>query len=112
MSDQKQQQESISPVKDLTSEKQGRSTAIQDKSGKCLTEEQEILSRWTEYYSKLYNDESNGDNAILDCNQPSEEDLQPILCEEVEIAVAALKKGKSARVDNTVHLKEIEIIHI
>ena len=26
-------------VKDLTSEKQGRSSAIQDKSGKCLTEE-------------------------------------------------------------------------
>ena len=35
-------------VKDLTSEKQGRSTAIQDKSGKCLTEEQEFLSRWAE----------------------------------------------------------------
>ena len=34
-------------VKDLTSEKQGRSSTIQDKSGKCLTEEKEILSRWT-----------------------------------------------------------------
>ena len=34
-------------VKDLTSEKQGRSSAIQDKSGKCLTEEKDILSRWT-----------------------------------------------------------------
>ena len=30
----------------------------------------------------------------------AEEDLQPILHEEVEIAVAALKKGKSAGVDN------------
>ena len=29
-----------------------------------------------------------------------EEDLEPILCEEVEIAVAALKKGESAGVDN------------
>ena len=36
-------------VKDLTSEKQGRSSTIQDKSGKCLPEEKEILSRWTEY---------------------------------------------------------------
>ena len=35
-------------VKNLTSEKQGRSSTIQDKSGKSLTEEQEILSRWTE----------------------------------------------------------------
>ena len=40
------------------------------------------------------------DNAVLDCSQPPEEDLQPILREEVEIAVASLKKGKSAGVDN------------
>ena len=87
-------------VKDLTSEKQGRSSAIQGKSGKCLTEEKEILSRWTEYCSELYNDESCGDNAELDCSQPPEEELQPILHEEAEIAVASLKKGKSAGVDN------------
>ena len=63
-------------VKDLTLEKQGRSSAIQDKSGKCLTEEKEILSRWTEYCSVLYNYESCGGNAVLDCSQPPEEDLQ------------------------------------
>ena len=45
-------------VKDLNSEKQGRSSTIQDKSGKCLTEEKEVLSRWTEYCSELYNYES------------------------------------------------------
>ena len=45
-------------VKDLTSEKQGRASTIQDKSGKCLIEKQEILSRWTEYCSDLYNHES------------------------------------------------------
>ena len=87
-------------VKNLTSEKQGRSSTIQDKSGKCLTEEKEILSRWTEYCSELYNYESCGDKAVLDCSQPPEEDLQPILREEVEIAVASLKKGKSAGLDN------------
>ena len=32
-------------VKELTSEKQGRSSTIQDKTGKCLTEDNEILSR-------------------------------------------------------------------
>ena len=32
-------------VKDPTSEKQGRSSTIQDKSGKCLTGEKVILSR-------------------------------------------------------------------
>ena len=87
-------------MKDLTSGKQGRSSTIQDKSGKCLTEENEILSRWTEYCSELYNYESCGDNAVLDCSQPQEENLQPILREVVEIAVASLKKGKSSGVDN------------
>ena len=80
-------------VKDLTSEKQGRSSTILDKSGKYLTEEKEILSRWTEYCSELYNYESCGDNTVLDCSQPPEEDLQPIFREEVEIAVASLKRG-------------------
>ena len=87
-------------VKDLTSEKQGISSTIQDKSGKCLTEEKEILSRWTEYCSELYNYESCGDTAVLDCIQPPEEDQQSILRDEVDIAVASLKKGKSAGVDN------------
>ena len=87
-------------VKDLTSEKQDRFSTIQDKSGKCLTEEKEILSRWTEYCSEVYNYEGRGDNAVLDCSQPPEKDLQPILREEDEIAVASLKKGKSAGVDN------------
>ena len=57
-------------VKDLTSEKQGRSSTIQDESGKCLTEDNEILSRWTEYCSELYNYESCGDNAVLDSASP------------------------------------------
>ena len=41
-----------------------------------------------------------GDNTVLDCSLQQEEELQPILCEEVEIAVAALKKKKSAGVKN------------
>ena len=49
---------------------------------------------------RIVNYESCGDNNELDCSQPPEEDLQPILCEEVEIAVASLKKGKSGEVDN------------
>ena len=64
-------------VKDLTSEKQGRSSTIQNRSGKCLIEEHEILSRWTGYCSELYNHESYNDNAVLDCSQLPE-DLQPI----------------------------------
>ena len=100
MPEQKQHKRAYQLVKDLTSEKQGRSSTIQDRSGKCLTEEKEILSRWTEYSSELYNYESCGDNTVLNGSQPPEEDEQPIPREGVEIAVASLKKEKSAGVDN------------
>ena len=36
-------------VKDSTTVKQGKSIALQDRSGKCLAEERQILNRWTEY---------------------------------------------------------------
>ena len=42
-------------VKHLTTVKQGKATTVQDRSRKCLTEEREILNRWTEYCSELYN---------------------------------------------------------
>ena len=38
-------------VKDLTTVIKGK--AIQDRSGKCLREERQILNRWTEYCSEL-----------------------------------------------------------
>ena len=87
-------------VKDLTTEKQGKTTTIQDKSGKCLTEENEILNRWTEYCSDLYNYETEGDPIVLDCPQIPDAEHHPILREDVEAAVKALKMGKSAGVDN------------
>ena len=87
-------------VKDLITEKQGKSTTIQDKSGKCLTEENEILNRWREYCSDLYNYETDGDPIVLDCPQIPDEEHHHILREEVEAAVKALKTGKSAGVDN------------
>ena len=39
-------------------------------------------------------------NWALDCSQAPETDIQAILNEEVEIAETALRKGKSAWVDN------------
>ena len=86
--------------KDLTSEKQDKSSTIQDKSGKCLREENEIFNRCTEYCSDLYNYETDGDPIVLDCPQISDEEHHPILREEVEAAVKLLNMGKSAGVDN------------
>ena len=87
-------------MKDLTTVKQGKATTIQDRSGKCLTEERQILNRWTEHFSELYNYKTNGDPSVLNCPQTDTEDDHPILRREVEAAVQSLKKGKSAGVDN------------
>ena len=56
-------------VKDLTTVKQGKATTVQDRSGKCFTEERQILNRWTEYCSELYNHKPNGDPSVLNCSQ-------------------------------------------
>ena len=79
-------------VEDLTTVKQGKAT-VQDSSGKCLTEERDILNRRTEYCTALYNYKANGDPSILDCSQTDTEDDHPILRIEVEAAVQSLKKG-------------------
>ena len=83
-------------VKDLTTVKQGKATTVQDRSGKCLTDERQILNRWTEYCSELYNYKVNGDPSVLNCTQTDTEDDCPILRREVEAAGQSLKKGKSA----------------
>ena len=86
-------------MKDLTTVKQGKETTVQDRSGKCLTEEPLILNRWTEYCYELYNYKANGDPSVLNCPQTDTKDDHPILGREVEAAVQSLKKGKSAGVD-------------
>ena len=74
-------------LKDLTTVKQGKATILQDRSGKCLTEERQILNRWTEYCSELYNYKANGDSSVLNCPQRDTEDDHPILRREAEAAV-------------------------
>ena len=69
-------------VKELTSSKQGRTTTIQDKAGKCLKEEQDIQKRWTEYYSELYAHTTTVDSKVLDVPPPINNDSYPILREK------------------------------
>ena len=61
-------------MKDLTTVKQGTATLVQDRSGKCLTEKREILNRWTEHCTELYNHKANGDISVLDCPQTDTKD--------------------------------------
>ena len=87
-------------MKDLASTKQGRTTTIQDKDGNCPTEEQDILKRWSEYCSELYNYRTTGDPEVLNVPPATDNDNYPVLREEVEAAVKSLKKGKSAGTDD------------
>ena len=87
-------------MKDLSTVKQGKATIVQDRSRNCLTEARQILNRWTEYCSELYNYKANGDPSVLDCPQTDTEDAHTILRKEVEAVVQSLKKGKAAGVDN------------
>ena len=52
-------------VKELTAVKKGKAATVQDRSGKCLTEERQILNRWTEYCSELYNHKASGNPSVL-----------------------------------------------
>ena len=51
--DKEQHKTGLSDCKRPHNHKTGRTSTTQDKSGKSLTEDQENLSRWTEYYSDL-----------------------------------------------------------
>ena len=60
-----------------------------------------ILNRWTEHYSDLFNYKIDGNPTVLDRLQiKTDEEHYPILRNEVEAAVKALKMGKSAGVGN------------
>ena len=85
-------------VKNLSTVKQGKATTTRDRPGKCLTEEREILNRWTEYCSELYTHKANGDPSVQNCPQTDTEDDHPILRKEVEARVQSPKNGKSAGV--------------
>ena len=87
-------------VKDLTIVKQGKATTVQDRSGKCLTEERQIVNGWTEYCSELHKYKVSGDPSVLNCPQTHTEDDHSIILREIEATVKLLKKGKSAEVDN------------
>ena len=69
-------------VKDLTTVKQGKATTVQDRSGKCLTEERQILNRWTEYCSELYNYKANGDPSVLNCLRQTQRMTTPFFAEK------------------------------
>ena len=52
-------------VNELTKQRQVKINTIQDKEEKCLTEEKDVINRWMEYCSELYNFQTKGDPCVL-----------------------------------------------
>ena len=89
-------------LKKLTNTKQTRATVIEDSKGSLLTEEADILGRWTEYCKGLYNHKISPNYNLINnsCWDNREIGDSPILETEVEEAVKSLKGGKSPGIDN------------
>lgn len=73
------------------------STACNDKSGNLITNKQEILRRWEEFFSELLN---GNDNRMTpqyeDCSQfQNTEDVPPPTITEVDFAIQKMKNHKS-----------------
>ena len=76
-------------VKDLTSEKRLDPQLSRTGLGNVLLKNKRFSA---DGQNTAQNHENCGDNAVLDCSQHSEYDLQPILQEEVEIAISITEK--------------------
>ena len=89
-------------LKALTKTSLPKAAVIEDTDGKLLTDNNDVLRRWTEYCDGLYNYQLCPDATILQNSQRStdSENSPPVLKEEVEAAVRSLKIGKSPGVDN------------
>ena len=87
-------------LKLLTKNNQTKSTAIEDKHGELITNQNEVKERWTEYCRGLYNYELQTDSSTLTDPGPRGDDTPPILKEEVEKAIKKLKIGKAPGIDN------------
>ena len=56
-------------TKQLITSKRGQVNASKDEYRKCLTEEQKIFKCWTEYWSEVYTHKMEGNPALLNCPQ-------------------------------------------
>ena len=87
-------------LKDLITVKHGKATTVQDSLEKCLTEKQQILNRWAEYCSELYNHKANGDPTVLNCPRQTQSMAIPSFAKKWRLQYNHWRKGKSAGVDN------------
>ena len=86
----------IKKVKKTSSKSNNSQSSINDKNGKTLTEEEDVLKRWHEYGSGLFETKDTQNTAgYINFENPEPE---PLL-EEVTTAIDQLKSGKSPGLD-------------
>ena len=83
-------------IKRLKTKPKNINWGIRNRQGKLLTDKDDILERWAEYYENLYKDTPSA----LPTNVNLEEKIPSILKVEVENAIKLLKPGKSPGLDN------------
>lgn len=91
-------------VRELTNQKSGKTSVIEDANGNFQTDSGKIQERWTEYITDLYNYPIQTDNNVLETLdqgiQLTEESEPDILPSEIVEAMRKLKKVKAAGFDN------------
>ena len=75
---------------------------IENSNGEVLTDKVDIINRWTEYCSSLYNFnlQTNSKLTTKTERQMWNEESLPVIKSEVEAAINNLKPGKSPGLDN------------
>lgn len=105
-----QAREVYKSIRKITNDYVPRIRAVKDERGLIIREQEQIQSRWCDYFNKLYNDPNPVDNKWIEKPQIAT-DTTPtpgILTEEVESALHKLKYNKAPGVDN-VTAKELQV---
>ena len=90
-------------IKEIKKKYEPRMNNIKDKTGKLLTEKQEVTHRWVEYCKELYSDSGVQDLSVLteleSIAPPTNKENNDIMKEEVEKAIRKLKDNKATGTD-------------
>jgi hypothetical protein len=89
-------------IRKITGTRIPRINTVKDKNGVILKGEDEVKSRWKEYFEELYNDPNAVDKTVLsELGKSKEEEKEPgIMMDEVRVAIDKMKKNKSPGIDN------------
>lgn len=96
LQEQGREREMYKTIRTLTEEFKPSLKVINDKTGNTLTENNDILGRWAEYCSEMYQDTTK----TSEITAKSEEREPEPMIEEVRSAIKKLKRGKSPGCDD------------